>query len=153
MRQRGKKSAASFVAINNVDGAPPRLTAPSGLNVRERVVFEALIAASDPRHFRRSDVPLLVAYVQSVLLSHKLGRDPRNIKAWETATRTMVALSTKLRLNPHTRTDPKVIARQPQLYPFKPPWQRGDGISDPTDAKYDSADDDSDDDGGKHGLQ
>jgi hypothetical protein len=105
-----RRSAASY-AINTPGVPPPRLKAPSGLNTKEKVVFEAVISSTDPRHWRKSDVPLIVSFVQATLLAHRLGRTNR-VKDWEAATRTLLAISTKLRLNPHSRSDPKSIARQ-----------------------------------------
>jgi hypothetical protein len=127
--RRGRKSAASLLIPDVV--STTRLSAPSGLSLKERVVFEAITAACDPSHFRKSDVPLIVAYVQATLLSHKFGRNVSKVKEWEAATRTMISLSTKLRLNPHTRADPKTVARQRGLpTDVKPPWERGDDEDD-----------------------
>ena len=64
--RRGRKSAASLLIPDVV--STTRLSAPSGLSLKERVVFEAITAACDPSHFRKSDVPLIVAYVQATLL-------------------------------------------------------------------------------------
>lgn len=141
MRQRGRKSAASLLVVNNVDGTPPRLPTPVGLNTRERVVFEMLVNACSPNHFRKSDTPLLVSYVQACLLSHRLGRTNK-LKEWEASVRVMVALSTKLRLNPHTRSDPKTVAREPDpwLRKLRKPWES----KHPSDPAYDAADDDDD---------
>jgi hypothetical protein len=120
MRQRGRKSA-DRLAIN-VNGDPPRLNPPSGLNPKECKLFEQLIAAADPRHFRESDSPLLVSLVQATLMAHKLGRDPSKVAEWEKATRVQAMLATKLRMTPQARTDPKVIARMQQNGIV--PWHR-----------------------------
>jgi hypothetical protein len=74
MRQRGRRSAEALAI--NVSGAPTRLTAPSGLNAKERAQFEELVNAADPNHFRKGDTPLLVSLAQATLLAQKLGRDP-----------------------------------------------------------------------------
>jgi hypothetical protein len=113
MRQRGRKSATRL-AINNVDGSPPRLVLPAGLNAKERALFEQVVNATDPGHFRKGDVPMLIAFVQASLLSRALGRDSSQIKEWERATRTLASLATRLRLTPHSRTRPETIARQQQ---------------------------------------
>lgn len=52
MRQRGRRSAEALAI--NVSGAPTRLTAPSGLNAKERAQFEELVNAADPNHFRKA---------------------------------------------------------------------------------------------------
>jgi hypothetical protein len=122
MRQRGRRSAEALAI--NVSRAPSRLTAPSSLNAKERAQFEALIDASDPKHFRKSDIPLLVSLAQAALLSHKLGRDPDRIGEWEKVTRVQAMLATKLRLTPQSRTDPKTVARMQQN--GTAPWHRGE---------------------------
>jgi hypothetical protein len=115
MRQRGRRSAEAL-AISRIDGKPPRLTAPAGLNAKERALFEQLVNAADPQHFRRTDIPVLIGFVQASLLSRKLGRD-------SDATRTMASLATRLRLTPASRTDPKTIARQ-RLPAAIGPWRK-----------------------------
>jgi hypothetical protein len=128
MRQRGRKSAANVVALS-VNGLSPRLTAPPGLSTAERSLFNELIGACDPRHFVRSDLPLLVSFVQATLLSRraasKLTKDPRMVRTWETATRMQATLATRLRLAPQARTDPKTIARQQPAYHGAKPWDEG----------------------------
>jgi hypothetical protein len=129
MPQRGRKSLTSQLMAGIVADVSTsrRLNAPNGLTLKERVVFEAITAACDPSHFRKSDVPLLVAYVQATLMSHKFGRSVTKIREWEAATRTMISLSTKLRLSPHTRADPKTVARQSGLpSDIRPPWEPKD---------------------------
>ena len=139
MRQRGRRSAEAL-AINNVDGSPPRLTAPAGLNTKERVLFEQLVHTTSPSHFRASDASLLVAFVQAILLSRKLGRDLSKVAEWEKATRTMASLATRLRLTPQSRSDPKTIARMQQPNDGVAPWHRG--ALNPNDSSYDSDDED-----------
>ena len=85
----------------------------------------ALVAASDPRHFTASDVPLLARYCDSCILAERAADELRqgggpvvNGKAspWlvvqEKAQRAMVALSMRLRLSPQSRLDPKTAARR-----------------------------------------
>jgi len=121
MHQRGRNSIASNVVALNVDGSPPRLNAPLGLSAEERRTFNELISVCDPRHFVKSDLPLLVSYVQSTLLSRwaasRMKKDPGMAPIWEKATRMQATLATRLRLAPQARTDPKTIARQ-NLHPY-----------------------------------
>ena len=51
MRQRGRKSAAELATLPGVDGMPPRLKPPPQLNDDERLLFDELVGACDPRHF------------------------------------------------------------------------------------------------------
>ncbi len=122
MRQRGRKSADQLSI--NVSGTPPRLTAPSGLNAKERELFKELVSASEPDHFRETDIPLLVSLAQATLLAHKLGRNPNQVVGWEKACRVQAMLATKLRMTPQSRTDPKTIARMRPNDVGIAPWHR-----------------------------
>jgi hypothetical protein len=129
MRQRGRKSIAANVVPLNVDGSPPRLIPPSDLSTDERALFVELVGACDPRHFVKSDLPLLISFVQSTLLSRraaaKMTKDAGMVKTWETATRMQATLATRLRLAPQARTDPLTIARQQAAYHSgRKPWDR-----------------------------
>jgi hypothetical protein len=103
-----RRSAASF-AIPSVTGAPPRLLPPADLKtLDEREVFLDIIAASKPDAFRPSDLPLLSAYVRSVVLERRSAAelaagDDKALARWEKATKAMVALSMRLRLSPQSR--------------------------------------------------
>jgi len=122
MRQRGRKSAATLVALN-VNGEQPRLTAPSSLNTDERALFGELVDACDASHFRESDLPLLISYIQATLISRGAAHDPDRIALWEKATRMQATLATRLRLSPQSRIDPKTLGRQ-QPHPGPRPWDR-----------------------------
>ena len=150
MRQRGRKSAEALAI--NVSGEPPRLTPPAGLSPKERAAFVELVNAADPRHFRRSDVPMIVALVQATIKARELGRDPSKTQDWERASRVMMALATKLRLTPQCRTRPESIARmqQHEVTPWHEdeswedepkPWDRRLTPPSPTDPKYDEDED------------
>lgn len=128
MRQRGRKSAANLATVLVVDGSRPRLNPPPNLSNAERTLFVELIGACSQNHFVESDMPLLVSYIQSTLLSRGaaagLADDPSKIIIWEKATRMQAMLATRLRLAPQARTDPKTIDRyQP---PGRPPWEPGE---------------------------
>lgn len=115
MLQRGRKSAAALSVVTDFERVE-RLKPPVGLSEGEQALFRQVIAECAADHFTASDAPLLVAYVQSVLLSRwafkELGEDRENYRVWQQAARTMATLATKLRLCPHSRTDPKTIARR-----------------------------------------
>jgi hypothetical protein len=122
MLQRGRKSAASKLLPFNVTGEPPRLTPPSFLSADEVALFTEVVAACDASHFRDSDLPLLISFVQATLMSRDSAHDPSKIMVWEKATRMQATLATRLRLSPQSRLDPKTVGRhrQPQG-PF--PWE------------------------------
>jgi hypothetical protein len=125
-----RKSAFDNIVPLNFSGLPPHLTAPSGLSADERKLFNELINACDPRHFVKSDLPLLVSYIQSTLLSRRaasqMGRDPDMVTVWEKATRMQATLATRLRLAPQARTDPLTVARRHGTYhDHSPkPWEK-----------------------------
>jgi hypothetical protein len=120
MQQRGRKSMAGMAALN-VTGKPSRLTPPSSLNDDEQALFSELIGACDSSHFRESDLPLLISYVQSTLISRAAAHDPDRIVIWEKATRMQATLATRLRLSPQSRVDPKTVGRH-QPYSGRKPW-------------------------------
>ncbi len=128
-----RKSLAALSAMA-VDGCPPRLDPPSSLPKPERRIFETVVNACDSRHFRASDLPLLVRYVEACALGDEAAQHLRiegavvNGKAspWiivqEKAVRAMVALALRLRLAPQSRVDPKTLARN-QPVQGRRPWE------------------------------
>jgi hypothetical protein len=71
MKHRGPKSSGEIAAAINVNGDPTRLEPPASLTDAERDLFSELVAANAPKHFCASDMPLLVSYIQSTLLSRQ----------------------------------------------------------------------------------
>jgi len=136
MRQRGRKSAdaEALASVHNGNGSGPRLNPPANLSDAERGVFVDLVNACDPDHFRVSDLPLLVRYVEAVVLAEQAAQELRcgavvdgRPSPWiiiqEKAVRAMVSLSMRLRLSPQSRIDAKTIGRQ-QLRQGPAPWER-----------------------------
>jgi hypothetical protein len=124
MRQRGRRSSASLAIPSNVNGDASRLTPPSSLNDAERSLFSEIVSACDASHFRRSDLPLIVSFVQSTLISRAAARDPDKITVWEKATRMQATLATRLRMSPQSRIDPKATGRQMAAQWTGPaPWE------------------------------
>jgi hypothetical protein len=122
MRQRGRPSA-DLVALPNVSGEPERLTPPADLDEAEAALFAELVGACSPRHFVKSDLPLLVSFVQATLLARGTARDPEKVATWERAVRVQATLATRLRLAPQARTDPKTVARQAPQRLTPAPWE------------------------------
>jgi hypothetical protein len=121
MRQRGRKGDLKMLCGSAI-GEQSRLEPPPYLNKAERSLFGEIVAACAPEHFTEADAPLLCAYVTAALLGRKLARDTSKVGQWEKVTRTMATLAVKLRICPHSRTDPKTITRNiPLQQPF--PWQ------------------------------
>jgi hypothetical protein len=124
MRQRGRKSAAAREIEPHAIIGASRLIAPSSLTKAEQKAFTELMACCDPAHFRESDVPLLISFVQATLAARKAARDPGKAARWERSIRLQMSLATKLRLSPQSRIDPETIGRQ-QMYqgPLRKPWE------------------------------
>jgi hypothetical protein len=120
MRQRGRKSTASLAIVTDVNGARPQLDPPRYLNKAERSLFVELASAS--AHFRVTDVPLLASLAQATLIARRSARDPAKLATWERAVRMQAMLSTRLRLTPQARTDPKTVGRQ-QIFQGPRPWE------------------------------
>lgn len=97
--------------------APPPLAAPSTLTAAERAAFNEIVSQCDPRQFAKSDVPLLVSYVQTTLAVRKLvvtvNKKPSTgaFTSLDRMTRLQLAIATKLRLTPHSRVDRKTAER------------------------------------------
>ena len=121
MQQRGRKSIASIVTLNGVDGSPPRMMPPSSLSDAERTIFAGVVAAVD--HLRPSDLPLLCRYVETVAMSDHAaerlridvmkGRPSQWLATQERLVKLLISLGRQLRLSPLSRasSDPKTLAR------------------------------------------
>ncbi|MGC1995195.1 MAG: hypothetical protein WA704_14785 [Pseudolabrys sp.] len=119
MRQRGRRSAAAEEVIS-VDGRSPPLQPPRYLNKAEKQVFAELAAT---RHFVPTDSGLLASLAQATVMARRAARDPANSAAWERSVKVQAMLSTKLRLTPQARTDPKTVGRrQDRFYPAQWEW-------------------------------
>jgi len=93
------------------------LTPPASLPDPVKIIFVSLVRAVDADHFNAADLPLLVQYAiachQADEAAAKLQSDGQVVDGkpsawlvpWEKATRTMVALSARLRLAPQCRYD------------------------------------------------
>lgn len=121
MLQRGRKSAASF-ELPHLAGAELRLSTPPDLTAEEAELFDELVAATSAKHFRVSDVPLLISFVQATLAARAVARDPAQTKAWEGAVRVQAMLANRLRLSPQSRSDPKTVARENYDSGLRKPW-------------------------------
>ena len=118
MRQRGRKSQVSLSTIS-VDGRPFRLQPPRYLNKGEKAVFTELATSG---HFIQTDAALLASLAQATVMARCAARDPAKSAVWERAVKMQAMLSTKLRLTPQSRTDPKTVGRQQQRG-FPAPWE------------------------------
>jgi hypothetical protein len=116
VRQRGRKSIEANLIPLNVSGGQSFLKAPATLSSAERQLFAEVVGAVDPRHFVKSDMPLLVSYIQATIVARRLTPkgarpDPKVVTSWERAVRVQATLATRLRLAPQSRTSPKTVGR------------------------------------------
>jgi phage terminase small subunit len=109
-----RQSAADRATIR-VDGKVSRLKPPSSLSAAECEIFTTIVGTCTPEHFRESDLPLLLRFVESTVLAETaaahLRRDGavvgKRLNPWlhaqEKAIRSLVALSMRLRISPQSR--------------------------------------------------
>ena len=132
MKQRGRKSAASFEVIS-VDGSPDRVRPPDHLSPDERQRFTEIVANCDARHFRPSDVTLLCRFVEADALAERAAKELRKnpvidgrpspwLAVQEKSVRALTALSIRLRLSPQSRIDATAIGRQEPRLTVNP-WE------------------------------
>ena len=123
MVQRGRRSSSDLSTLR-VDGRPSRIDPPESLTEPERILFCELVSNCEPEHLRPADQPLLLAYIQAILVSQdavkRVVDDPAALVIWEKSTRLLSSLAARLRLCPQSRIDGRVAGKQPQQFP--PPW-------------------------------
>ena len=110
-----RKSRAVLAVVSRLADHHRRITAPDGMSPEETALFRKIVEDCHPLHFAQSDAPLLRSYCQAILLCElafaSAQQSPSALADWERCCRTMAMLSIKLRLSPHSRADPKTIAR------------------------------------------
>lgn len=121
MRNRGRQTATSLTAPRAIDKAP-RLTPPACLTSTERAIFAELIESTDERHFARSDLPMIISYVQAVALARATAHKPKARAEWREAVKLQMALARSLRLTVQSRTDPKTVGRRTPDLITERPW-------------------------------
>jgi P27 family predicted phage terminase small subunit len=111
-----RRSAASL-AVVRVDASVSRLHPPAELGAEERAVWQEIVVTCDPKHFVRSDAPLLARYCESVVLARRAaaaltaegaviaGRTNPWLVVQEKGIRAMTALSMRLRISPQARRE------------------------------------------------
>lgn len=99
-------------------GIPTRLSPPPTLTTDEQTLFTEVVNSVEPRHFTRSDLPLIVSFCQvtAACRAHaaKAVTDPSKdtITAWDKLLRTQLALARGLRLTVQSRIDPLTVGRR-----------------------------------------
>jgi hypothetical protein len=105
-----------------------RLTPPDHLTSRKAKIFRDIVESTNPRHFRKSELPLLCSYVTAVNLSQwhakKINEgDPAHHRPWLDTTKLVALLASRLRLAPSTRLEKKTVEREKQYGDFPEPWE------------------------------
>ena len=121
MRQRGRKSATNVIQLG---AARQRVFPPDYLTATERDLFNKVVTSCHPDHFVPSDFPIIVSYVDALLLARQYRKDT---KRWQAVVRVQAMLARALRLTPRTRLGPRAARRNVQPTPL--PWERA--IHDP----------------------
>jgi phage terminase small subunit len=115
MAKTGRRSAADRAVIRPAGGFNRRLRPPADLGEAEQSAWRQIILCCDENHFQASDAPLLVRYVQNVVLARRAadaltaegavigGRPNPWLTVAEKADRALVALSMRLRISPQAR--------------------------------------------------
>jgi hypothetical protein len=71
MKHRARKSSAELSVIS-IDVARKPIEPPAGLKPQEARIFRETVASCDPLQFRRSDIPMLVAFATTTHLAKVL---------------------------------------------------------------------------------
>ena len=121
MGKRGPKSTAEAstpLRVISVDHR--RLQPPPYLSDPARKVFSEVVGSSDPRAFRKAELPLLCAFCEAVVLNRYYARMLAeetaedffvSHRAWAESTKLLATLATRLRLTPHSRLDARGAGR------------------------------------------
>ena len=109
------RRSSADLAVLRPDGGFARLRPPGDLGEEEREVWAQVVGACDAKHFQKSDTPLLVRYVQNVVLARRAAAAltaegavvAMRVNPWltvaEKVDRALVALSMRLRISPQAR--------------------------------------------------
>ena len=66
--KRGRKSAAELSVVP-IDVGRVRIEPPKELEVKAAELFRDVVASCEPRHFRKSDIPLLANFARATYLA------------------------------------------------------------------------------------
>lgn len=123
--RRGRISAAE-ASITVINTQALRLSPPDYLNDKEAAIFQEIVNSCDPRHFRKSELPLLCLYCTSVGLaryySAHIGQEKQFFRQWESAAKLCAQLATKLRLAPQSRLKAEAVERH-AVPDHAEPWE------------------------------
>ncbi len=129
MAQRGRKSAAELSTVKVICVDHQRLKPPPYLSDTARSVFTEVVGASDPKAFRKAELPLLCSFCEAVVVSRcaaaALAQDRAegydlSYRQWIESTKLVATLATRLRLTPHSRLDARGAGRLREA--MKMPW-------------------------------
>jgi phage terminase small subunit len=122
-----RRSASSLSVMPAFTLTPPVLKPPPRLSPEAQAVFSLIVASCDVDHFQPADAYLLAQYTEAIVMAEEAATelhkdvDGKWLLLWEKATRTMVALSMRLRLSPQAR-------REKAQTPRKLTWSERAGL-------------------------
>jgi hypothetical protein len=119
-----RKSFASLGIVPILGPARPQLAPSSDAPAEVAAIFAEIVRSAPADHFKSSDVPLIQAYAEAIMLARRAAvelaeRGPvidGRASAWlivqEKAVRAIAALSARLRLSPQHRADARSAGRK-----------------------------------------
>jgi hypothetical protein len=72
-----RKSAAELSIVTGIGSRANRLRPPPTLSEAERTAFVEIVNSCDPKHFVRSDLPLLCRYAEASVLAERAAHELR----------------------------------------------------------------------------
>ena len=110
-----RKSAAELAIVPRLADHHRRITAPDGMTPEETALFKKIVEGCHLCILLKPTGRCCEPMCQSVPLVSWLflaaQQSPDALGDWERCVRVQAALSVKLRLNPHSRADPKTVMR------------------------------------------
>jgi hypothetical protein len=109
------RRSAADLAVVRPEGGFTRLRPPADLGEEEREIWHEIVASCRSDHFQKCDGPLLIRYVENVVLARRAaaaltregpvvaGRTNPWLVVAEKCDRALVALSMRLRISPQAR--------------------------------------------------
>jgi hypothetical protein len=135
MAARGKKSTAELSIVRLQTNTTPRISPRSEAPAEVRALFAEIVASCPPTHWRPSDTYLVESLAQAILTERAAyqnialesavvgARVSQWISVAATSCKQIALLSTKLRLTPQSRSDPKTVGRRSRNAGMPKPWE------------------------------
>ena len=129
MRAKPGRKGINELMTPNLNGEVSRVIAPASMTPSAKKLFNEIVNACAPDHFRDYEIPLLASYVTTTLMARATAKYKKQFAIFERAARLQKTLATSLRLSPSTRLHPEKLARQGNKHGGRnapPPWDHDD---------------------------